>query len=78
MSAALRRQGSTLLGRLARLGSTSSAVQQSQQQPNVIAAEVAELVSLRGGMTVLPPDVAAAIEEAAKGEYDSQAAQLNS
>lgn len=67
MSAALRRQGSTLLGRLARLGSTSSVAQQVQQQPNVIAAEVAQLVSLRGGMTVLPPDVAAAIDEAAKG-----------
>ncbi len=68
MSAALRRQGSALLGRLARLNSTSSSVQQVQHQPNVIAAEVAQLVSLRGGMTVLPPDISAAIDEAAKGK----------
>jgi len=68
MSAAARRQWGRLLGSLARHSSTSAALQPAQtQQVVVIAAEVAQLVSQRGGMTALPPDVTAAVELAAKG-----------
>lgn len=67
MAASLGRRGGALLGQLARLASTAAAPPQAQGGQMVIAAEVAQLVSVRGGMTTLPPDIAAAIDKAAKG-----------
>ena len=72
-AAALRRHAAGLQQALARLSSTSSGAQQPQR---VIPAEVAQLVSLRGGMTALPPDVAAAVDQAAAGAVRWQLALL--
>lgn len=65
MAALLRRNAILRLqGSLARLGSTAS----STQQALVIPAEVALLVSQRGpGLAVMPPDVVAAVDQAAAG-----------
>jgi hypothetical protein len=64
-AAALRRHAVGLQQALARLSSTVSGAWQPHR---VIPAEVAQLVSLRGGMTALPPDIVAAVDQAAAGE----------
>lgn len=49
---------------LARLASTSAA---AEQQPVAISAEVAQLVSLRGGLAALPATIEAAVDQVAAG-----------
>lgn len=67
--AAMLRQGlqqsaRRLQGALLRLASSSAA---AEQQPLAIPAEVAQLVSLRGGLAALPAAVEAAVDQVAAG-----------
>ncbi|PRW32889.1 methyltransferase mitochondrial [Chlorella sorokiniana] len=60
----LQRGARRLQGALARLASTSAA---AETQPAAIPAEVAQLVSLRGGLTALPATIEAAVDQVAAG-----------
>ena len=60
----LRSYAQLALQGLSRCASSSSA---AAQQPLAIPAEVAQLVSVRGGMEALPADVEAAVAVAAAG-----------
>ena len=60
----LQHSGKRLQGALARLASNSAA---AEQLPMTIPAEVAQLVSLRGGLAALPATVEAAVDQVAAG-----------
>ena len=62
----LQRNAGRLQGLLARLASTSSA---ADPQAVAIPAEVAQLVSLQGGLAALPADVEAAVDQVAAGAF---------